>query len=168
MFEQNTKEQVEGKLLILNILKQNNGSLNEDSLIYELLNNYEINYFLLFQYLYELNEADFVNRNDNIVTLLSIGETTLELLSDKIPKKPSSSLKSFSHYSTPTATGYIEEKNGRYIVNLTLHQDDEIRFHLTLDYGDKNKANSILEKWLSEPGGLFLAIKKDVDNWMTP
>ena len=89
MFTENTEELAQNKLLLLYIVKKASYSFSKEELTEFILGKEYMNYFLIQQYLIELQESGFINTEDSTeerILLLEKGDLALEYFESKIPQ----------------------------------------------------------------------------------
>lgn len=161
-----TQLQIQEKTQLLQWLRQKQGPVSKTMLIHEFLSLTKLNHFMLYQYLYELERDSLIMRHGEDYELTSLGGEMLDRVIDLLPNE-SEIVASLSFPTTaPVAGGYVELVDYRYVVTLTLHQGEILRFSLTLDFLDRDTAEKALANWIKDPSPLYLTIHRQVNDWI--
>lgn len=161
-----TQLQIQEKTQLLQWLRQKQGPVSETMLVHEFLALTKLNYFMLYQYLYELERDHLIMRHGKEYELTSLGGEMLDRVIDLFPNEPQMTAPLTFPTTTPIAGGHVDLVDYRYVVTLTLHQGDILRFSLTLDFPDQETADKTLARWIADPHPLYLAIHRQVEDWI--
>ncbi len=168
MFTENTEELAQNKLLLLYIVKKASYSFSKEELTEFILGKEYMNYFLIQQYLIELQESGFINTEDSTeerILLLEKGDLALEYFESKIPQNFKEDLaKTFQIENTikkiesEVVSEYFEKEKGQFTVNLKLIENEETLFSLYLNVASASQAESICKTWKDNPDKIYQGI----------
>lgn len=158
MYLGNTEELAQNKLLLLYIIKFSNRTFTNNELTEFVLERNYMNYFFIQQYLSELVDSNFIEKenvdNREIYKLLEKGEIALSYFEDRIPNSIKEELeidfkrfKNKNKKETQVVSDYYSKENNQYVVNLKLVENEEVLFSLYLDVATKEQAELICERW---------------------
>lgn len=168
MFTENTEELAQNKLLLLYIIKKASSSFSKEELTEFILVKEYMNYFLIQQYLIELQESGFINTEDSTeerIILLEKGNLALEYFESKIPQNLKEDLaktfqieKTIKKIESEVVSEYFEKENSQFTVNLKLIENEETLFSLYLNVASASQAESICKTWKDNPDKIYQGI----------
>ena len=158
MFEENTEELAQNKLLLLYIIDKSENLLTNELLTEFVLENNYMNYFLIQQYLSELIESEFIEykdiKDEKKYILLDKGKITLSYFEDRISPaiKDEISNKFFKAKEEQIKAAevigeYYQNDDNEYIVNLKLIENTKTLFSLYLNVSTIEQAKLICNTW---------------------
>ena len=158
MYLGNTEELAQNKLLLLYIIKFSNRTFTNNELTEFVLERNYMNYFFIQQYLSELVDSNFIEKenvdNREIYKLLEKGEIALSYFQDRIPNNIKEELEiEFNGFKlknkkeTQIVSDYYPKENEQFVVNLKLVENEEVLFSLYIDVATKEQAELICERW---------------------
>lgn len=162
MFNENTEELAQNKLLLLYIIDKSQSSLSNSQITEFVLEENYMNYFLIQQFLSELVESKFIeytkNNESEKYILLSKGKIALECFIDRIPKEIKKDVnekfqieREEAKRDTQIIGDYYKKRENEYIVYLKLVENESILFSLNINVVSSKQAKMICEKWKSNP-----------------
>ncbi|NLM05145.1 MAG: DUF4364 family protein [Clostridiales bacterium] len=155
----NTPEQLaENKLLLLYILSEFNMPLTNTQLTEFVLENDIMNYFMLQQFLSELNEADFIvgdmENPNQLISITKKGIITLNYFLNRISNSYQEKVTSLVNLkkeslkpNTIIKSKYKTLLDNSYMVYLSIVENDIPIINLKFNIKDKEKAKYICKKW---------------------
>ncbi len=163
MFENNTQEQVENKLLMLKLIGES-PALSRQEFIHDIHQQDLINFFLIHHYLTELEDSELIVEREGKLSITERGEAILDLLKDKIP----STLKKLEteQESKPEFQGEIEVIDSEhFLVLFSIKNQGRIQFSLTFEVNSYDEAKAWLTQWEERPESLYLDVWRVVEEW---
>lgn len=166
MFEENTDELLQSKLLILYILNRVDiPMLNNDITQFVLEHNY-MNYFLIQQFLGELVNSKFIEittkEGNEYYNLTKAGKDSLTFFEDRIPSKIKESVnetykekKKQIVQKSQIIANYFKKSETEYIVILKVIEKESVIFSLTLDIPSPEQAQMICDNWKKNSSKVF-------------
>ncbi len=158
MFDVNSEELAQNKLLLLYIIKEFPSSLSKNELTEFILEKNYMNFFYIQQYLAELIDSEFIELkeidNDYYYKILEKGKQTLDYFISKIPDKVKKDLESeFNSQKiqkkkeTQVVSEYFQREDGQFTVNLKLVENSDTLFSLYLNVATREQAELISNSW---------------------
>ncbi|WP_409228126.1 DUF4364 family protein [Gudongella sp. SC589] len=169
MFQNNTEDVAKQKLLLLYILKVSPGSLTKEKLSEILIDNFNMNFFIIQQYLSELTSGGFVSLDNDegnqVLVLENSGSKSLDYFKSKMTDSMISKVHGVFNLNSsgnPTpvqteATSYPRD-NGEINVNLKLTEMDETVFSMYISVPNQEQAAVLMEKWEKSPDYYYKSI----------
>ena len=169
MFQNNTEDVAKQKLLLLYILKVSPEALTKEKLSEILIDNFNMNFFIIQQYLSELTTGGFISiGNDETNQLLVLEDSGLDSL-DYFKSKLTDSMISKVHgifklnYSggpepIQTEANSYPRDNGEINVNLKLIELEETLFSMYISVPNQEQANILMDKWEKSPDYYYKSI----------
>ncbi|WP_026896206.1 DUF4364 family protein [Clostridiisalibacter paucivorans] len=169
MFTENPKELAQNKLILLYILDKLDPPITNTELTQFILENSNINYFLVQQYLSELINANFihvvtVDDNENY-KLSDLGKKTLYYFLDRVPASIKSNIdkkhkerKIEKIKETQIKGNYYKKNDSEYIVNLKVIENNITLFSLSLNVVSNKQAKLICKNWKENPQYIYKEI----------
>lgn len=158
MFRNNSKEEVENKLVLLYVFDKFEIPITNTQITEFVMENDLLNYFLLQQFLSELVEAsllEYTNNEDQYYYLITEkGKSTLKYFKDRlitdltdiidssVEKKKKTLLK-----DTQVSATYSKKSKNDYIVELKVLENDITLIDLKLDVVSNKQAKEICDNW---------------------
>ncbi len=171
MFGNNSKEEVENKLVLLYVFDKFDIPVTNTQLTEFVMENDLLNYFLLQQFLSELVEAALVeytdNQDQNYYLITEKGKSTLKYFKDRliidlteiidsaVEKKKRMLLK-----DTQISATYIKKSKNDYIVELKVLESNITLIDLKLDVVSNKQAKEICDKWKNKAPYIYGEIIK--------
>ncbi|MDD6795741.1 MAG: DUF4364 family protein [Clostridiaceae bacterium] len=166
---ENTAELAENKLLLLYILKALNRPISNTQLTEIVLENNFLNYFMLQQYISELDDSGFIsyeNINDkNLLKVTKKGENVLSFFKDRISPSKISILDSYIKENLDlikkeltVQSDYTITKNDSFLVDLKALEDNQTLMELKLSLPTKKQAASLCAHWQENPSAIYTKI----------
>ncbi len=167
MFIENTEELAHNKLLLLYIISKSQEPMSNQEIVELVLKNNYMNYFLIQQYLSELNSSDFLEikeiNNKKTYNMLDKGKMTLRFFEDRINQTMRSELLAELGVSeTDTVQEskeligeYYSEGDNNFIVNLKLREGSITLFSLYLNLPNEEQAKEICDNWKKNPEYIY-------------
>lgn len=162
MYNIHSQEIARFKLIILYTIKKSPEPIDNISLTELLIDKFDLNYFLIQEYLIELLSNQYVSelRDDgNIKYLITDkGSQALDYLKDILGEKEKDIL--LNLFNNPVEhkeqkediiADYYLKESGEYNVNLKLIEKDEILFSLYVSVPTENQAKLLCKKWKENP-----------------
>lgn len=167
--EENTAELAENKLLLLYILKVLNRPISNTQLTEIVLENNFMNYFMLQQYISELDTSNFLTYEDiNEKKLLKVtkkGENVLSFFKDRISPSKISILNSYIKENIDlikkelsVQSDYTITKTDTFLVDLKALEDNQTLMELKLSVPTKKQAASLCSRWQENPSAIYTNI----------
>ena len=169
MFQNNSEDVAKQKLLLLYILKVSPEPLSKEKISELLIENFNMNFFIIQQYISELSDGSFIRiEENNHVTVLVLEESGIESL-DYFESKITDSIISTVHkifnldsFGDPVlvqieATSYPRD-NGEINVNLKLVEQGETVFSLYISVPNEDQAKILMDKWENSPEYYYKSI----------
>jgi predicted transcriptional regulator len=155
MFQNNTEDVAKQKLLLLYILKVSPDFLTKEKLSEILIDNFNMNFFIIQQYISELSAGGFISLDNDesnpVLVLEDGGSETLDYFKSNL----NSSGKPIPIQAE--ATSYPRD-NGEINVNLKLVEMEETVFSLYLSVPNQEQATVLMEKWEKSPDYYYKSI----------
>lgn len=166
MYEENSLELAENKLLLLYILKSLKHPISNTQLTEIVLENSFINYFTLQQYVTELNEANFIEyaevMDKKLLKVTDKGEGVLSFFQDRISPSKISLINEYikSHIDLikkelTIHSDYTIGPNDSFIVDIKALEDDSPLIELKLQVPTKKQATYLCNKWQENPSEIY-------------
>lgn len=169
MFQNNTEDVAKQKLLLLYILKVSPEALTKEKLSEILIDNFNMNFFIIQQYLSELTTGGFISiGNDESNQLLVLEDSGLDSL-DYFKLKLTDSMISKVHgifklnssggpEPIQTEANSYPRDNGEINVNLKLIELEETLFSMYISVPNQEQANILMDKWEKSPDYYYKSI----------
>ena len=169
MFQNNTEDVAKQKLLLLYILEVSPKSLTREKLSEILIDDFNMNFFIIQQYLSELTSGGFISLDNDEsnpeLVLEKGGSETLDYFKSKITDSMISQVhKVFNLNSSGNpipiqteATSYPRD-NGEINVNLKLIEMEETIFSMYLSVPNQEQAAILMDKWKKSPDYYYKSI----------
>lgn len=162
MFIENTNELAQHKLILLYILDKVDFPITNSEITQFVLENNNINYFLVQQYLSELVSSNLIqiitSDGNEYYELTKLGTDTLHYFMDRIPNtvkdkidKKYEKKKEEKIKETQILGDYYKKNDSEYIVNLKVIENEINLFNLSLNVVSKKQAKMICNIWKSNP-----------------
>lgn len=169
MFDDNTEEMAQNKLILLYIIKESPYSFSKHKLNEFVLEKGYMNYFYLQQYLSELVESELIEISlidDEPKYIISEkGDLALNYFDGKIPEKMKIELteefqahKSLKIKETQVLAEYFPKEDNQYMVNLKLVENDNTLFSLYIDVASVEQAEMICQTWKEKTDSIYMDI----------
>lgn len=166
MYEENSLELAENKLLLLYILKSLKHPISNTQLTEIVLENSFINYFTLQQYITELNEANFIEyaevMDKKLLKVTNEGKGVLSFFQDRISPSKISLINEYikSHIDLikkelTIHSDYTIGQNDSFIVDIKALEDDSPLIELKLQVPTKKQATYLCNKWQENPSEIY-------------
>lgn len=162
MYNIDPQEIARFKLIILYTIKESPAPIDNIKLTELLIDKFDLNYFLIQEYLIELIKNQYVSEledNGNIKYLITDkGIQALDYLKDILGDKEKSIL--LNLFNNPikqkeqkedVIADYYLKESGEYNVNLKLIEKDEILFSLYVSVPTEDQAKLLCKKWKENP-----------------
>lgn len=166
MFNENTEELAQNKLLLLYLIEASSANLTNTQITEFILEKNYMNYFLIQQYLSELIQSELIEIiNDDskeYYRILQKGEIALSYFKERIPASIKKEI--FQEFSVKEKQNKIDtqvlfdifkKENNLYVINLKLLENEETLFSLYLDVATKKQADLIGKKWKEYPEFIY-------------
>lgn len=166
MFDENSTEVVESKLLILYILDRVEKPMTNSEITQFILENNYMNYFMVQQFLSELVNSKFMEfstKDGNEYYHLSrAGRESLNFFNDRIPagtkvavdrsceKKKKDLIK-----ESQVIANYFMKNDTEYVIILKVVEKDIVLFSLSLNVPSEEQAKLICNKWKSKSDQVY-------------
>lgn len=169
MFEENSEDLVQSKLLILYILdKVDIPMINNDITQFILEQNY-MNYFFVQQFLGELVNSKFIEITTKdgyeYYNLSKAGKDTLSLFSNKLPDDMKKSIDETYEkkrkelvLNSQIIANYFKKCDGEYIIILKVIEKESVIFSLTLNVPSSEQAKLICNNWKANSNEIYSGI----------
>ncbi len=162
MYNIHSQEIARFKLIILYTIKKSPEPIDNISLTELLIDKFDLNYFLIQEYLIELLSNQYVSelRDDgNIKYLITDkGSQALDYLKDILGEKEKDILLNLfnnqvehKEQKEDIIADYYLKESGEYNVNLKLIEKDEILFSLYVSVPTEDQAKLLCKKWKENP-----------------
>lgn len=169
MFDNNTEEMAQNKLLLLYIIKKSPYTFSKHELNEFILEKGYMNYFYLQQYLSELVDSKLIEisiiDDESKYVISEKGDLTLKYFDGKIPEKMKNELeeefqahKSLKTQETQVLAEYFPKEDNQYMVNLKLVENDDVLFSLYIDVASLEQAEMICETWKNKTESIYTNI----------
>ena len=166
MFNENTEELAQNKLLLLYLIKTSSTNLTNTEITEFVLEKNYMNYFLIQQYLSELFESKLIQiineDSKETYTILEKGEIALsyfkERISNKIKEEISQEFNKIENQRKIDAEvifNSFEKENNLYVVNLKLLENEGSLVSLYLDVATKKQVDLIGDRWKENPEFIY-------------
>ncbi len=179
MFNENTEELAQNKLLLLYLIEASSANLTNTQITEFILEKNYMNYFLIQQYLSELIQSELIEIiNDDskeYYRILQKGEIALSYFKERIPTSMKEEI--FQEFSaiekqrkidTQVLFDVFKKENNLYVVNLKLLENEETLFSLYLDVATKKQADLVGQKWKENPEFIYQNIIRLLTEEKTP
>jgi predicted transcriptional regulator len=169
MFQNNTEDVAKQKLLLLYILKVSPDFLTKEKLSEILIDNFNMNFFIIQQYISELSAGGFISLDNDesnpVLVLEDGGSETLDYFKSKMTDSMISEVHRIFNLNSSgkpipiqaEATSYPRD-NGEINVNLKLVEMEETVFSLYLSVPNQEQATVLMEKWEKSPDYYYKSI----------
>lgn len=167
MFQNNTEDVAKQKLLLLYILKVSPESLTKERISEILIDNFNMNFFIIQQYISELTAGGFISleNNEDSLVLENSGSETLNYFKSKLTDSLLSEVHRVFKLNSSgdpvpiqtEATSYPRD-NGEINVNLKLMEQNETVFSIYLSVPNKEQAEVLMDKWKRAPDYYYKSI----------
>lgn len=169
MFQNNSEDVAKQKLLLLYILKVSPEPLSKERIAELLIDNFNMNFFIIQQYISELSDGSFIrieeNNHTSLLVLEESGTESLDYFESKITDSIISkvhSIFSLDSLGDPVpvqteATLYPRD-NGEINVNLKLIEQGETVFSLYISVPNEEQATLLMHKWENSPEYYYKSI----------
>lgn len=162
MYNIHSQEIARFKLIILYTIKKSPEPIDNISLTELLIDKFDLNYFLIQEYLIELLSNQYVSelRDDgNIKYLITDkGSQALDYLKDILGEKEKDILLNLfnnqvehKEQKEDIIADYYLKESGEYNINLKLIEKDEILFSLYVSVPTEDQAKLLCKKWKENP-----------------
>lgn len=169
MFKDNTEDVAKQKLTMLYILQISPERISKEKLTEILIDNFNINFFIIQQYVSELAENSFISFSDldgeTVVNLEKPGSEILDYFKGKISKEMTDSIHkifgldpSGKRMSSHSEGNSYPRDNGEINVNLKLVEMDETIFSLYISVPNQEHADLLMKKWKDSPDKYYKSI----------
>lgn len=166
MFEENSSEVVESKILILYILNIVEKPLTNSEVTQFILENNYMNYFMVQQFLSELVKSKFIEFStkdgNEYYHLSSAGKDTLKFFADRIPEHIKIDIdtsyeqkKKDMIQESQIVANYFKKNDSEYIIILKVVEKDIVLFSLSLNLPSKEHAKLICKKWKEKSNDVY-------------
>lgn len=167
MFEHSIQQLAAEKLYILFVLNETSISLSKNTITHIFMENQLLNFFSLQQYLYELKEDGFISgEGESFPQTFRITERGKQVLSYFVNSLPYSKREQMKQYMEENKDVFLHEKEIRsnykklkdnlYLVELSLHDEEDAFFSMSLQVPSSSMARTICENWQSENSDLYM------------
>lgn len=158
MFDENSEELAQNKLLLLYIIRESPNNFTKNELTEFILEKNYMNFFLIQQYLNELIDSGFIetvdNDNKQEYIILEKGKIALDYFITKIPDRLKKELeaefnsqKIQKKKETQVLSEYFQREDGQYVVNLRLVENGDTLYSLYLNVATLEQAELISNSW---------------------
>lgn len=165
MYE-STVELAENKLLLLYIIKNIKFPISNSQLTDIILENNFINYFLLQQYITELNSSNFIKYeeidNKKVLSITERGDKVLCFFKDRISPSKISSIDTYiaakiEHLKKELTlfANYTIEDTNMYMVNLKATENGTTLIDLTINVATNKQAIDLCQKWRDNSSEIY-------------
>ncbi len=169
MFEHSIQQLAEEKLYILFVLDEAKLKLSRNTITHIFMENELFDFFSLQQYLYELSEDGFVSVDKKgVVDTYFINDRGREVLSYFIKALPYSKRERLQQYLSEHKDTILHEKEVKssykkiapsiYLVELSLHHEAEVPFHLCFQVPTPEMARTACKNWEECSSDLYVDI----------
>jgi len=163
------RELAENKLILLYIIDKINMPVSNLQITKIILENKFMNYFLLQQFLDELQTNGFLirtlNENKNYYSITASGKQTLNYFLNLIPvgiktriDDTTASIQKNIKNETLITADFIPERENEYIVNCKVHEDDFSLIDLSVMVGTRADARMICDNWKNHSQAIYSEI----------
>lgn len=169
MLHENTHELAENKLLLLYVLNKINLPISNNRLTQIILENNFINYFILQQYITELNSSNFIKYSEQDgkqrIVITDKGIKVLSLFKNRISESKISSIDTYLLRNLPAikkeltvSADYTIEKNNSFMVEMKVIENDTALIELKLNVPTQKHAETLCKKWNSHSSEVYNSI----------
>ncbi len=171
MFIENSDELAQNKLILLYIFNKIDYPTTNSEITQFVLENNQMNYFLVQQYLSELVASNFITiktkDGNEYYNITEEGKKVLELFYERIAAETKNlvdrkcSIKNEEKVKEKQIIGnYYKKNDTEYIVNLKVVENDNTLFTLSLNVVSNEQAKMICKNWKQNPQVIY---KKFID-----
>ncbi|MFZ5969004.1 MAG: DUF4364 family protein [Bacillota bacterium] len=169
MFNNNSEQQAEQKLMLLYIFNQFEIPLTNDQITQFVMENDYMNYFLLQQFLGELVSSGMIEYSSNekkyFYLITEKGKNALIFFKGRLSKSLKDSIdmtveqkKQVMSREMEIRAEYEKKKENEYIVDLQVIENDTSLIELKLNVASNKQAKLICDKWRKEAPELYGSI----------
>ncbi|MTI65127.1 MAG: DUF4364 family protein [Firmicutes bacterium] len=169
MFIENSDELAQHKLILLYLIDKVEFPITNSDLTHFILENNQMNYFLVQQYLSELVASGFIKittRDGNeYYNLTKLGKETLNYFINKIPSKVKSKIdekyekrKEEKVKEKQIVGNFFKKNESEYIVNLKVIENEITLINLSLNVVSSKQAKIICKNWKENPEFIYKKI----------
>lgn len=170
MFQNNSEDVAKQKLLLLYILETTPIPLTREQFTELLIDNFNINFFIIQQYLSELVEGSFISVDEldpenSILNLENAGKESLNYFKSKISNKTIRKIHCILNVDVDGIKIPVQSKadsyprdNGEINVNLKLIENNETVFSMYISVPNQEQAFILMDKWNQSPEYYFKSI----------
>ena len=162
----NNKEMAKNKLILLYMIDKINLPVTNLQITKLILENRYMNYFFLQQFLNELCESDFLNREilngKTFYNITQSGKQTLSCLLNLIPfgikgriDNSTKSVRKNIKNETLIAADYTPKSENEFVVSCKVHEDNFSLIDLEITVGTKSDARTICNNWKSHSQNIY-------------
>lgn len=166
MFNENTKELAQNKLIILYIIDIADIPMDNSGITQFVLENNYMNYFMVQQYLSELISSNFIKfysqNGHEYYEITQKGIKTLDYFKDRIPENIKKDIEQKYNIKrnemikeTQIIGNYYRKNKSEYIVTLKVIEKDITLFNLSLNVVSNKQAKMICETWKNNPQEIY-------------
>ena len=159
----------ENKLLVLYVLETMKLPLSGSQITQIILENSDINYFLLQQYIDELTQNQLMEKSlsqgKSYYTITKQGKETLDLFANRLPKEICDEIRSYikDHRSTilnesHNIATYQRRGDGEFEIQLKMMENETALIHLSLQVTTHQQAKDITNNWKQHGEKIYPAI----------
>lgn len=169
MFQNNSEDVAKQKLLLLYILKVSPEPLSKEKVAELLIDNFNMNFFIIQQYISELLDGSFIRMEEkdhvSVLVLEDSGSESLDYFKSKITDSMISTVHSIFNLDSlgdqvpvqTEATSY-PRNSGEINVNLKLIEQGETVFSLYISVPNEDQATLLMDKWENSPEYYYKSI----------
>ncbi|NLZ47570.1 MAG: DUF4364 family protein [Clostridiales bacterium] len=161
----------ESKLILLYILDRIGMHITRNQLTEIVLENNLVNYFLLQQYITELQNSNFIETinkdKSKVLSLTEQGKKVLSLFVSRIPKDIVEKIEKYINEKINNIkkeislhADYTIEKNNAFIVNLRAQEDEITLIDIKVNVPSKKHAIDLCQNWKSNSSKIYNDIMK--------
>lgn len=166
-----TNQLAENKLILLYLLDRIGMEITRNQLTEIVLENNLVNYFLLQQYITELQNANFIetiNKNKSkVLSLTEQGRNVLSLFISRIPKDVVEKIEKYINEKINNIkkeiylhADYTIEQNNAFIVHLSALENEVTLIDIKVNVPSKKHAIDLCQNWKSNSSKIYNDIMK--------
>ena len=166
MFTDNSQQLARFKLLLLYIIHRFGFPVSNTQLTQFVLENNIMDYFMLQQFLSELEDSKFVTNESSdkkhVLVITDAGKNTLNYFINHIPKSKIEHIDQLLNVQkekfildAQVTADYVKLKDNEYLVKLKVTENDLLIVNLELGVTSNKQAKQICKRWLENTPNLY-------------
>lgn len=159
----------ENKLLVLYVLEKMKLPLSGSQITQIILENSDINYFVLQQYIDELSQSNLIEKNNSqgksYYTITKQGKATLDLFANRLSQEVGERIHSYmkDHRSTilnesHNIATFQKCGDGEFEVQLKMMENESVLMDLSLQVATHQQAKEIIDNWKKHGEKIYASI----------